>query len=98
MYSAKVKNTAIYMFFLWPILYLSLGFDESLLFSPCDRRICVNLTVENDETLEKTESFEVTLERTPGLDHRILLAPVTAEINIIDDDGMLDRHVDTGTI
>ena len=67
------------------------------MFGACDRRICVNLTVENDGTLEKTESFEVTLERTPGLDHRILLAPVTAEINIIDDDG-IDRHVDTGTI
>ena len=59
------------------------------MFSPCDRRICVNLTVENDGTLEETETFQVTLERTPGLDHRIILAPVTAEINIIDDDGIL---------
>ena len=48
----------------------------------------MNLTVENDGTLEETETFEVTLERTPVLDHRIILAPVTAEINIIDDDGI----------
>ena len=45
------------------------------MFGACDRRICVNLTVEDDGTLEETELFEVTLERTPGLDHRILLAP-----------------------
>ena len=64
MYSAKVKNTAIHVLFM---ANTSLGYDESLVFSPCDRRVCVNLTVENDETLEKTETFEVTLERTPGL-------------------------------
>ena len=58
------------------------------MFAQCERRVCANLTVENDGTLEEMESFEVTLERTPGLDHRIILAPVTAEINIIDDDGM----------
>ena len=67
----------------------SLGFDESLVFGSCDRRICVNLTVENDVTLEETESFEVTLQRTPDLDERIILTPATAEISIIDDDGLL---------
>ena len=41
----------------------------------------------NDEELEKTESFTVTLERTSDLDSRIILAPVNAKININDDDG-----------
>ena len=37
---------------------------------------------------ELTESFFVTLERTPGLDSRITLDPVDGEIEISDDDGM----------
>ena len=52
----------------------------------CQRRSCVNMTIINDEILEDNETFEVTLEPNPDLDSRILLAPITAEINIIDDD------------
>ena len=44
------------------------------------------MTIINDEILEDNETFEVTLEPNPDLDSRILLAPITAEINIIDDD------------
>ena len=43
----------------------------------------------NDEELEKTESFTVTLERTPDLDSRIILASVNADIEIIDDESKI---------
>ena len=49
------------------------------------------MTINDDEILEDNESYEVTLQRTSSdLDNRIILAPTTAEINIIDDDGKLE--------
>ena len=48
------------------------------------------MTITDDEILEDNESYEVTLQRTSDLDNRIILAPMTAEINIIDDDGKLE--------
>ena len=42
----------------------------------------------NDVILEETESLFVILTRVPGLDTRITLNPVDAEIEIIDDDGI----------
>ena len=61
-----------------------------LMFGACERRRCVNVTIEND-VLENTESFDVTLERTTGLDGRITLDPVhvDGEIEITDNDGKL---------
>ena len=64
------------------------GYDKPFIFDACDTRSCINLTVTNDELIEETESFEVTLERTINLYSRITLAPVTALINIFDDDSM----------
>ena len=57
------------------------------MFGVCETRHCVNVTIVNDNELEEIESFEVTLERTPNLDSRIILAPVIATITIGDDDG-----------
>ena len=53
----------------------------------CERRHYVNVTIENDDVLEDTESFDVTLERTTGLDSRITLDPVDGKIEITDNDG-----------
>ena len=36
---------------------------------------CVNITITNDEVVEQTESFYVTLERTAGLNNRVSLSP-----------------------
>ena len=48
------------------------------------------MTINDDEILEDNESYEVTLQRTSSdLDNRIILAPMTAEIDIIDDDSKL---------
>ena len=68
----------------------SSGYNEHLVFGACQRRSCINMTITDDEILEDNESYEVTLQRTPDLDNRIILAPMIAEINIIDDDGKLE--------
>ena len=62
-----------------------LGVSIILMFEDCDRRRCVNVTIVDDEVLEMTESFTVTLERTPGLDSRITLDPVDGVVEITDD-------------
>ena len=41
---------------------------------------------------ELTESFFITLERTPGLDSRIIVNPVDGEIEITDNDGLWDFY------
>ena len=58
-----------------------------LMFGACARRHCVNVSIVDDDVLEMTESFTVTLERISGLDSRITLDPVDGVIEITDDDG-----------
>ena len=55
------------------------------MFEACDRRQCVNVTIVDDDVLERVESFDVALGRTPGLHGRIILNPVAGVIEIIDD-------------
>ena len=51
------------------------------------------MTITDDEILEDNESYEVTLQRTSSdLDNRIILTPMTAEVNIIDDDSKLHTN------
>ena len=66
-----------------------LGVSTILMFEACQRRSCVTVTIVDDEVLENVESFNVTLERTPGLDMRITLDPVDGVVEITDDDGLL---------
>ena len=54
----------------------------------CNTRQCTEITIVDDMIAEMTESFFVTLERSPGLDSRLTLDPVDGEIEIIDDDGI----------
>ena len=58
-------------------------------FAACEDRKCVNITVIDDSIPEVLESFNVTLEETPGLDDRVDLDPVVAIIEIIDSNSML---------
>ena len=58
-----------------------------LKFDTCDTRQCTEIPIA-DDLIVVTESFFVTLERTPGLDSRITLDPVDGEIEITDDDGV----------
>ena len=56
-----------------------------LMFTACDTRQCVDAIVD-DVTLELTETFIVTLKRTPALEN-ILLNSVDGDIEILDNDG-----------
>ena len=47
----------------------------------------MNVTIEDDQILEEIENFAASLRQTEGLDERITLNPVTAVINILDNDG-----------
>ena len=77
------------------ILYLSLSvtpvdygeiLDAPLEFPPCERRSCVDIPIVDDDVLENSELFNVTLERN-GLDSRITLDPVDGLVEITDNDG-----------
>lgn len=50
----------------------------------------MNLTIVDDQVLEDIESFNVDLSRTADLDARITLDPITAVVDIIDNDS--ERH------
>ena len=47
----------------------------------------MNVIIVDDFVDEPDEFFSYTLERTPGLDPRISLAPVDGRVEIVDDDG-----------
>ena len=68
---------------MFPIDYVSVS--EILAFGSCDTRQCTEISIVDDMIVELTESFFVTLERTPDLDSRITLDPVDGEIT--DNDG-----------
>ena len=57
-----------------------------LMFAACDTRQCMDVPIVDDETLELTEIFIVTLERAPALENRITLNPVDGDIEILDND------------
>ena len=69
--------------------------DTILLFKSCQTSACINVGIVNDNIAELTESFSVKLNRTDGLDTRITLDPVVAEVEIIDNDGEWVNNVVT---
>ena len=72
------------------------GLSTILMFSACEIRQCLNVTVFEDQVLEETEFFNAVLNRTDNLDTRITLnpqiAPTLAEIIIEDNDSELPSH------
>ena len=58
-----------------------------LMFDSCTERSCASVNIVDDLILENIESFFASLTRSTGLDIRITLDPVNAEIEITDDDG-----------
>ena len=61
--------------------------DIILMFAVCEIRSCVDVSIVDDMILEKPESFNVTLKRTPDLDSKIILDPVSGVVEITDNDG-----------
>ena len=66
---------------------LSLGYN--LNFNACKERACAYISIMDDDIVEKSESFTISLERTTDLDSRISLSSERGEVTILDDDGML---------
>ena len=62
-----------------------IGVSSIVNFAACETRQCVDLTIVNDEPKEPVEEFDITLERTVGLDTRISLLPVDARVVIYDE-------------
>ena len=48
---------------------------------------CVNISIRDDNVVEQTESFYVTLEGPSDLDDSVSLGPIQQVITIINDDG-----------
>ena len=61
--------------------------ETILMFRACETRVCTNVAIIDDSVAELTERFFVKLNRTDGLDPRIILDPVVSEVEIVDDDG-----------
>ena len=68
--------------------YISISIPVRLTFMACDTRRCRTVPIEDDQSLEVTETFTGTLERPPGLDTRIRLDPIDTVVEITDNDGM----------
>ena len=60
-------------------------------FSIGERKDCYSITIYNDDTQENTETFTVTLNRTSGLDPRIKLEDIVADVSILDADSKRGR-------
>ena len=58
--------------------------SPALEFERCGNRSCTNITIQSDGIMEETETFTITLERTLGLNPRIILSQVDGEVTILD--------------
>lgn len=59
--------------------------DTVLVFNMTHTRLCKNVTTEDDNILERTESFEILLSSD---DPNVLIDSNTSSVTIIDNDGM----------
>ena len=58
-------------------------------FQSCQRRLCVDIAIVDDEEVEDTEWFSVSLLRQSGTDTGITIEPAAGQINILDHDSMI---------
>lgn len=63
--------------------------STTVTFEECDRRHCFDISITDDEMVEKRESFTVLLNRTAHLDSRVELERVISTVVITDTDS---RH------
>ena len=81
-----MQVTRIFHFHIFTVDHIDyIGVSRVLSFAACETRQCLNITIVSDLVDEPVEEFDVTLERTTGLDTRISLAPVDARVIINDD-------------
>ena len=53
---------------------------------------CVEVLIQDDDVLEQTESFDVHLERTSGLNDNIVVSTRESVVNILNDDCEWDLY------
>ena len=60
-----------------------------LTFTPEDYNPCISVVILDESMVEQNESFSVTLERTPGLNDRVIIDPDKSEGEVVigNDDG-----------
>ena len=58
--------------------------STSLRFEKCGNRSCTNIGIVFDNVIEDTETFDITLERTIGLDERIFIGTEDGSVHILD--------------
>ena len=56
-------------------------------FTACERKQCVNITIKDDSDNEEEEMFYISLESPPHLHPNISLNPAHGEVIITDNDG-----------
>ena len=61
--------------------------DLMLMFSECEKKRCINVSILQDLVDEPDEFFTFHLNRTTDLSPHIDLYPVNGRIEIVDDDG-----------
>ena len=60
---------------------------RELTFSECDKVQCKEVFIIDDRTVEYQESFDLILERLPGVNSYVEIDPNRTTINILDNDG-----------
>ena len=60
--------------------------DSVVKFGGCQRSKCVNISIVNDNALEMTKTFTISLKKSSVLDSSIRLGTMEGEIEINDDD------------
>ena len=61
--------------------------NKTVTFSVNELRKCLTVTIVDDEVVELSKSFSISLERTENLDERITISPDRGIVTIEDDDG-----------
>ena len=54
-----------------------------LMFTPTDNEPCLSVMIIDDKEVEQDESFDVVLERPPGLNERVKLLPGQSRAEVI---------------
>ena len=72
--------------------YVSLN-NRRLVFAPYEDKACTQITINNDDMLEQTESFTVTLSINNDPSGRVLLGQSEARITIFNDDGKMESTI-----
>ena len=67
--------------------------DSAIAFGACDNRKCVNISIVDDQKVEKAEYFHIKLLRPPGLREGVTLNPIDGQIRIYSQDSTNDNYI-----